>query len=173
MEALAGVGANLLAQAAVLGAACSYALAGMFGRRFSQLPPLTVATGQLTASTLMLSLVVLPLEQPWALPAPSIPVIGALAGLSLLSTAIAYLLYFRILAASGATNLLLVTLLIPVSAVLLGTALLGERLASHHLFGMLLIALSLASIDGRLMQWVQSLFRSTRGQLVERNTSRL
>ncbi len=76
---------------------------------------------------------------------------GALVGVGLLSTALAYVLYFRILAAAGATNLLLVTFLIPVSAILLGALVLGERLEPKHLIGMALIGAGLAFIDGRLL----------------------
>ena len=72
----------------------------------------------------------------------------------MLSTALAYVIYFRILARAGATNLLLVTFLIPISAILLGTIVLGERLASHHFAGMALIALGLAAIDGRPVRTV-------------------
>ena len=90
-------------------------------------------------------------EQPWTLPAsPSLTVWAALVGLALLSTALAYVLYFRILAAAGATILLLVTFLIPVTAVLLGAAVLGERLAPRHFAGMALIGIGLAVIDGRI-----------------------
>ena len=70
--------------------------------------------------------------------------------LALLSTALAYVLYFRILAAAGATNLLLVTFLIPVPAILLGAMVLGERLEPRHFAGMALIGLGLAMIDGRI-----------------------
>ena len=69
--------------------------------------------------------------------------------LALLATALAYLLYFRILATAGATNLLLVTFLIPVTAIVLGIAALGETLEPRHIAGMALIALGLAAIDGR------------------------
>ena len=90
-------------------------------------------------------------EQPWTLSAPpSLAVSLALAGLALLSTALAYVLYFRILAAAGATNLLLVTLLIPVPATLLGAAFLGEQLEPRHFAGMALIGLGLVLIDGRI-----------------------
>ncbi len=71
-------------------------------------------------------------------------------GVGLLSTALAYWLYFRILAAAGATNLLLVTFLIPVSAILLGALVLGETLLPRHFGGMVLIGVGLAFIDGRL-----------------------
>ena len=75
----------------------------------------------------------------------------ALAGLAILSTAVAYVLFFRILATAGATNLMLVTFLIPVSAILLGALVLGEQLQTKHLIGMAMIAIGLAAIDGRLM----------------------
>ena len=71
-------------------------------------------------------------------------------GVGLLSTALAYVLYFRILAVAGATNLLLVTFLIPVSAILLGALVLDETLLSRHFLGMALIGAGLAFIDGRL-----------------------
>ena len=90
-------------------------------------------------------------DRPWTLSVPGLGTWGALVGIGLLSTALAYVLYFRILAAAGATNLLLVTFLIPVSAILLGALVLGERLEPKHLFGMALIGAGLALIDGRLL----------------------
>tara|TARA_R100000306_G_scaffold54193_2_gene51227 strand:- start:8005 stop:8889 length:885 start_codon:yes stop_codon:yes gene_type:complete len=134
---LQGLGANTLAQFAVLGAAMSYAFAGIYGRRFRSLgsSPLVTAAGQVTASALVLLPFALIIEQPWTLPAPGVEVWGAVVGLALLSTALAYVLYFRILATAGATNLLLVTFLIPISATLLGTTILDEPLTSRHLFG--------------------------------------
>jgi drug/metabolite transporter (DMT)-like permease len=124
----------------------------VFGRRFAALgvPPVAAAAGQTTASSLLLLPLALLLEPPWALPAPSPATVAALAALGLLSTALAYLLYFRLLASAGPVNLLLVTLLIPVSAVLLGAAVLGEDLAPRHALGMAAIAGGLALIDGRL-----------------------
>ncbi len=150
-EALHGLGIDVVAQLAVLGAAIAYAFAGVFGRRFRRMgiAPLITATGQVTASTLMLAPVALVVDHPWTLPMPSAEVWGAIVGLALLSTALAYILYFRILATAGATNLLLVTFLIPISAILLGATLLGERLAPEHFAGMALIGLGLAAIDGR------------------------
>jgi len=149
--ALQELGVNVAAQLAVLAAAIAYAFAGVFGRRFRQMdiPPLITATGQVTASTLMLVPMALVVDRPWTLPMPTTEVWGAVVGLALLSTALAYVLYFRILATAGATNLLLVTFLIPISAILLGATLLGERLATQHFAGMVLIGLGLAAIDGR------------------------
>jgi drug/metabolite transporter (DMT)-like permease len=148
-EVLRGLGFHLVAQLAVLGAALSYAFAGIFGRRFRGEPPLVVAAGQVTATTVMILPIALFADRLWAVPLPGATTWAAIAGLAVLSTALAYVIFFRILATAGATNLLLVTLLIPVSAILLGTAILGERLAFGHLAGMALIGLGLAAIDGR------------------------
>jgi drug/metabolite transporter (DMT)-like permease len=149
LPVLEGVGTHLGAQLAVLAAAMSYALAGIFGRRFRALPPAVTAAGQVSASTLMLLPVALVLDRPWTLPLPAPQALGALAGLALLSTALAYVIYFRVLRAAGATNLLLVTFLIPASALMLGSLVLNERLEPRHFAGMALIGLGLAAIDGR------------------------
>jgi drug/metabolite transporter (DMT)-like permease len=140
-------------QLACLGAALSYAFAGIYGRRFKAqgVAPLQAAAGQVTATTILILPIMLIAEPPWLLPAPpSIVTWAALAGLALLSTALAYILYFRILAVAGATNLLLVTFLIPPMAILLSVTILGERLESHQLAGLALIGMGLAAIDGRL-----------------------
>ena len=84
------------------------------------------------------------------LPLPGLPVWLAMLGMATLSTALGYILYFRILTSAGATNLALVTFLIPVSAIALGALVLGERLDARHFAGMALIGLALATIDGRL-----------------------
>lgn len=154
---LAGLGADLLAQVAVLGAALSYAFAGIFGRRFLRMgvQPLATATGQVAASALMLVPIAMVVDRPWTLPLPDASAWGAVFGLAALSTALAYVLYFRILATAGATNLLLVTFLIPVSAILLGAVVLGERLQPQHVLGMVLIGCGLAAIDGRLWSFRQ------------------
>jgi len=151
-DALIG-GSALWAQMACLGAALSYAFAGVYGRRFRRMgiAPAEAAAGQVTASAVLILPIMLVVEQPWMLSAPpSLTVWLALAGLALLSTTLAYVLYFRILAAAGATNLLLVTLLIPVPATLLGSAVLGEQLEPRHFAGMALIGLGLVLIDGRI-----------------------
>jgi drug/metabolite transporter (DMT)-like permease len=148
---LQSLGVNVIAQLACLAAAISYALAGVYGRRFKAMgiAPMATATGQVTASTLLLLPVMMAVDEPWTLAMPSVATVAALIGLALFSTAIAYVLYFRILATAGATNLLLVTFLIPVSAILLGIFVLGEGLQAKHLFGMSLIGVGLAAIDGR------------------------
>ncbi len=102
------------------------------------------------------------IDRPWTLPAPALGTWGALAALALLSTAAAYVIYFRILAAAGATNLLLVTFLIPPSALLLGATFLGERLDQAAFIGMALIALGLAAIDERPLAQLRSRLRAHR-----------
>jgi len=151
-QALAGLGKDVTAQLAVLAAAISYGFAAIFGRRFKRMgvPPLATAAGQVTASSMLLLPVAMLVDRPWTLAAPDLPVWGAVLGLALLSTALAYVLFFRILASAGAVNLMLVTFLIPVSAIVLGSAFLGEALASADYLGMALIGLGLAAIDGRL-----------------------
>jgi drug/metabolite transporter (DMT)-like permease len=149
---LGHVGGDLGGELAVLAAAVSYAFAGLFGRRFKRmgLAPIMPAAGQVTASAILLLPLALFIEKPWTLPPAGMETWAALFGLALLSTAVAYLLFFRILATAGATNLMLVTILIPPSAILLSALVLGEQLALRHLIGLVLIGIGLAAIDGRL-----------------------
>jgi len=151
LDSLDNLGTNTLAQLAVLGAALSYAFAGVYGRRFKSygVSPMITATGQVTASTIFLVPLAAFVDQPWSLAMPSSETWAAMFGLALFSTALAYILYFRILATAGATNLLLVTFLIPVSAILLGALFLGEQLVLKDFTGMGLIFFGLAAIDGR------------------------
>ena len=173
-EVLNHFGTNVFAQLAVLGAAISYAFAGVFGRRFRRLglTPLVTATGQVTASTIILLPLALVVDQPWMLPRPGWEVWGAILGLALFSTALAYLIYFRILATAGATNLLLVTFLIPVSAIVLGTILLGEQLEAKHFGGMGFLGLGLAVIDGRPLNFLHHLLttKPTKKQVPNSNS---
>ncbi|MBI3199870.1 MAG: DMT family transporter [Rhodospirillales bacterium] len=150
---LVGDDFSFMGQIACLGAALSYAFAGVYGRRFQIMGvrPMQAAAGQVTTSAVLILPIMLVVDRPWELAGPpSMTVWAALVGLALLSTALAYVLYFRILAAAGATNLLLVTFLIPVTAILLGAGFLGEHLELRHYAGMALIGLGLAAIDGRI-----------------------
>lgn len=156
-ESLHGLGIALLAHIGLLGAALFYSFGGVFGRRFQRMgvTPLVTATGQITASSVLLLPLALAVDRPWTLDMPSGGTWLAIAGLALLSTSLAYILYFRILAAAGATNLLLVTFLIPVSAIILGAAFLAQRLQANHFIGMAVIGLGLAAIDGRIFKQLQ------------------
>ncbi len=147
------LGADLLAQLAILGGAVCYALSGVYGRRFSRdsVSPLATATGQLTVSTVLLLPLALCIDRPWTLAMPSLAASAAVLGVALVSTAFAFLLYFRILATAGANNLLLVNFLVPVSAILLGVSILNESLKTEHIIGMALIFIGLALRDGKLL----------------------
>ncbi len=155
-DALQGIGDHLLAELACLLAALLYAFSGVFGRRFGRrgIAPMVTATGQITCAALVLVPLALVVDRPWTLPAPGIGVWGSLLGLAALSTTLAYIIYYRILATAGAVNLLLVTFLVPVSAIVLGTLILGERLAAGEFLGMALIGLGLAAIDGRPLRFI-------------------
>ncbi len=165
-DALAGLDRSLLAMLACLGAAASYGLASVFGRRFKRLgiAPTVGAFGQVAATTIMTLPIMLWFDAPWRLPMPSLPTWAALLGLGLLSTALGYAIFFRVLAAAGAINISLVTLLVPVSAILLGSLVLGERLGTDRFAGMGLIALGLLAIDGRLWTAVRSRLTETARQ---------
>lgn len=146
--------AEIVPQLAMLLATTSYAISGWWGRRLQKdaVPPLVAATGQMLGSTLLLAPLVLLVDRPWTLPVPSTPAAMAVVALGVFSTALAYILFFRVLVKAGPTNLALVTFLIPVSAILLGTLFLGERLTLAQGFGMATIGLGLALIDGRLIR---------------------
>jgi drug/metabolite transporter (DMT)-like permease len=154
-DALTRIGSeDLIGEAACLLGALAYAFAGIYGRRFAGIKPIKVATGQITGSTLVLIPLTALVDRPWALPMPTQAIWGSMIGLALLCTVVAYILYFRILAVAGATNLLLVTFLIPISAILLGWFVLGETIAPRTFGGMALIGVGLACIDGRLLAWL-------------------
>ena len=147
---VAGLGGPVWAKFALIGASVSYAVALMVARRFRGVPAPVIATGQLTASTVIMIPVVLLTLGPAGLFAASAPVWTAVFALALLSTAFAYILYFNLVASAGATNASLVTLIVPASAILLGVTFLGERLELYEMGGMVLIALGLVTIDGRM-----------------------
>jgi drug/metabolite transporter (DMT)-like permease len=154
---LSDLGTDLLAQLAILGGALCYALSGVYGRRFSRegVSPLATATGQLTVSTVLLLPLALFIDQPWTLPMPSLAASAAVVGVALVSTAFAFLLYFRILATAGANNLMLVNFLVPVSAIMLGVSILNESLKTEHIIGMALIFIGLALRDGKLLALIR------------------
>jgi drug/metabolite transporter (DMT)-like permease len=149
----AGLGAEplqLAGMALCLAACLSYGLAGLWGRlKLLGAPPLTSATCQLVSSSLIMAVVAGVIERPWTPTPPSLPTWLALIGFAALSTALAYIVFFQILVRSGATNVMLVTLLIPVSAITLGVLVLGEPVRGHEILGALVIAAALLVIDGR------------------------
>jgi drug/metabolite transporter (DMT)-like permease len=139
-----------------LAAAFSYGLAALLARRhLGKSPPLATATFQLLASSAMMSVVAGIFERPWQLSMPGAVTWLAVIGLALLSTALAYIVFFQILRRSGATNVMLVTLLIPVTAILLGYLVLDESISSREILGALVIGSALLVIDGRVLKFIQ------------------
>ena len=151
-EAMETTGLAVWGQAACVSAAIAYAFAGVYGRRFTAMgiSPMATATGQVCASSLVLLPLMAVVGQPWTLPLPGMATLASLVGVAALSTALAYILYFRILATAGATNLLLVTLLIPATSIALGVTLLDETMRMSHFIGLAVIGCGLLAIDGRL-----------------------
>ncbi len=147
-----GTSAEAVGMLACIGAAASYATGAPFMARVRAVPPLVTVTAQLLASTVLLALPALLIDRPWDLPPPSVSAWGTLLGLALLSTAFAYFLFFRIVATAGPTNAMLVTYLVPVTALALGAAVLGEAITARAMGGALLIALGLALLDGRWLR---------------------
>ena len=151
-SAFEGLGVNTQAELACLAAALCYAVAGVYGRRFGGmgLGATATATGQLICSSAIMIALALALDRPWTLSVPAWPVIASILALAVLSTSLAYVIYYRLLRQAGATNTLLVTILVPVFAVFFGATLLHERLEPRHFVGLGLILLGLSAIDGRL-----------------------
>lgn len=164
-ESLAGIGMNTLAQVAMLGATFCYAFAGAYTQRIKQHSPTVIAASQVTISSVIMFLLMLLIDRPWLSPMPSLASLGAVLELGLVGTAVAYLLYFRILRRAGASNVLLVTFLIPVTALFVGIFFLNEQLQGIHFVGMGLIASGLLALDGRVL----SLFKkpSNAGQVTK------
>lgn len=153
---LAGLGGPVWAKLAILGATLSYAFAAIHARRFKKVDPALVATGQLTASSFVMLPVAIVIDGPVAAFVGDLTLWSAVLALALFSTAWAYILFFNIVASAGATNVSLVTLIVPASAILLGAAFLGERLETFEIMGLALIALGLVTIDGRLFALMRS-----------------
>jgi drug/metabolite transporter (DMT)-like permease len=154
-DVLRGFGGDTIAQLASVAAALSYACAGILGHRFRGLPLTVAAAGQLAGAALVALPLALIVDRPWNAPPAGGTVWLSAIALAVVCTSLAYLLYFRILALAGATNLLLVTLLIPVGALVLGALVLGERLTIAGALGALLIGIGLLAVDGRIVRLIR------------------
>ncbi len=150
-EAMFGSASSVFGMICMLGAALFYGFSGLWGRRLRAYPPLVTAASQLTCSTLMLLPITLLVDQPWLLATPSPEAMAAVVALAVLSTSLAYVVFFRIMAVSGPMNVMLVTLLIPVFAIPLGAWRLAETMQPRHFVGAVIIGLSLLVIDGRVL----------------------
>ena len=149
LEHLLAFDPRSLAQLAVIGGTISYAFAGVWAKKMlSGLAPEVAAAGMLTGSTLIMLPAAWIIEGPITLDLQPITWL-AIAYYVVIATALAYLLYYRILAIAGSGNLMLVTLLVPPVAILLGALVLGEELQARAYWGFLLLALGLVILDGR------------------------
>ncbi len=155
IDSIKGLGNGVIGESLCLIASFSYAMAGIFGKRLKGIPTLLTATGQVTMSTILLIPIVLFIDHPLALKIPNATSLLSVLSLGVFSTALAYLIYFKLLQKSGATNTLLVTYLIPISALLLGIEVLNEVIETQHYLGMFLIILGLVSIDGRIFNIIR------------------
>ena len=134
-----------------LSGALSYGFAALWGRRhLANVAPLKSATCQLLSSTLVIAVVVAVVDRPWTLPVPGVEIWLALGVLAVFGTAIAYIVFFEILVRAGGSNVMLVTLLIPVTALLLGNLFLSEPILIFEIAGAATIGLGLLFIDGRV-----------------------
>jgi drug/metabolite transporter (DMT)-like permease len=156
-DAVKGLGnGDFVGELICLAAAVCYAFSGVYARTFTGLPPLKVATGQVTMGALVILPVMLLVDKPWTLTSPSPTVWGSLLAIALIGTALAYILFFRVIGRAGAVNMSLVALLQPVSALLLGWAFLAEPITLKAVAGMAIIGLGLVCIDGRLFALLRS-----------------
>lgn len=152
-----GLTASALAQFMVVMATISYGISGVFGKRFKGMDPVLIAACQMTTSTLFMVPIVLLVDVPFAngqfsMTMPSTAAIFSILAIAVLCTSFAYVLFFKILDMAGAVNVSLVTLLVPVSAIILGILFLDETLTTYQIGGIVLIAAGLIVIDGRLFR---------------------
>lgn len=152
--------ASVFAMLLCLAATVCYGLSGLWGRRLTGFAAPVSAASQLTCSALLLIPLSAMIDRPWALPMPSDRILLATLGLGVFSTALAYVMFFRILASAGSLNVMLVTLLVPFTAIGLGVMFLGETLLAHQIAGAVIIGVSLLVIDGRLFGFPQVPARS-------------
>ena len=161
-SAFHGIGINFWAELACLGAAICFGLSGVYGRRLGQLgiTPLPASTGQLIISSGIMVVLAFGFDQPWTLSWPAPHIVWAVIGLAVLSTALAYIFYYRLLRQVGSTNTVLVTVLLPVFAVFYGAVLLHERLEPRHYIGFAIVIIGLAATDGRVLRWIGGRMRA-------------
>ena len=152
-EALSGFSFEALGQFAILGATTCYAYGAIRTRLLKDKPVLIVMTCTLCAASLMLLPFILIFELPLQLEQTG-SVIVAVLYLAIIGTAAGHLIFYYVISRVGANNTLLVAFLVPITALLLGTFILGEKLSGLALIGMFIIFISLIVIDGRFLRRV-------------------
>ena len=148
-----GSSADVLARLALLTAPLLYVCANIFARtKLGHYPPFVVAMMQMVGAVFVAFPLAIVIDQPWTLPMPSLKVVGAIVGMGLFGSALASLCHFTVLQRAGATNALLVTLIMPLTPIVLGGIFLGDRLTPRDMVGALIIAAALVIIDGRIFR---------------------
>ncbi len=136
-----------------LGATLCFGFSALWAtRKLGGSPPIGTATFQLISASLMMLVLASVIDRPWQLQMPGLATWAAIFGLASLSTALAFIIFFQIVIRSGASNVMLVTLLVPVSAILLGYFMLGERIEFREIIGALIIGSALLVMDGRIFR---------------------
>lgn len=139
-----------------LGATLCFGFSALWAtRKLAGSPPIGTATFQLMSASLMMLVLASVIDQPWQLQMPGLATWLAILGLAALSTSLAFIIFFQIVIRSGASNVMLVTLLVPVSAILLGYFFLGERIDMREIVGALIIGSALLVMDGRVFRWLR------------------
>jgi drug/metabolite transporter (DMT)-like permease len=152
-DVVAGASPDLWARLALLAAPFCYVCANIYARRrLDQYPPFVIAAMQMIGAIFVAFPLALAVDRPWALPAPSLQGMGAIVGMGVLGSALAALCHFTVLQRAGTTNASMVTLIMPLTPVLLGGIFLGERLSQRDIAGALVIAAALVIIDGRVLR---------------------
>ncbi|HLZ64727.1 MAG TPA: DMT family transporter [Aliidongia sp.] len=142
----AGLTGDVLAEAAVVAATICYAVAVLFGRNFAGLPAIVPAAGSTAVSALVMVPAALMIDRPWALPLPSLASILALLALGAVSTAGAFVIYFRLLGSLGSVGTASVAYLRAGVSVAIGILFLGELPSWQIAGGLALVLVGVAAM---------------------------
>lgn len=157
-DALAGWSSGLAAKLSLVFAAFLYAVGAVYSKRIVGLPPIAMAAMQMICGMVIALPLAMLIDQPWSLPQPSRKVVLAIIGTAIIGSSLSAIAYFHILKRAGATNAMLVTLLVPITPILLGGLLFGERLLWREVIGAAIIGAALLLIDGRPLRWLMRQF---------------
>lgn len=152
--AFVGTGSALLSQLAILCSTLLYSLAAVYAHRLVGEPPMRMAVGQASSALLFSIPCAIVIDQPWTLSMPSTAAIASIILMGALSSGLAAIVHFTVLRRAGPSNTFLVTLLLPLTPLILGSIFLGERLAPREYFGAVIIGLALIVIDGRALRYL-------------------
>lgn len=156
---------EILAKVALVAAAACYAIANVYARlRLQGYAPFALACAQMIGSLAIASGLAIAFEHPWTLAPPTTTAFLAIMGMGVFSSALASLCHLTVLKRAGATNAVLVTIILPLTPILLGAAFLGEWLSAREIIGALVIASALVYIDGRAFRWIRGIARKSEGE---------